>query len=79
MVIDLIKSILWYETKGGELLQLHYFIWNTQLYDHHSLPWVAQPLGANPNLNPEENDDAEFVEVLNDVEELFGEPVFFTE
>ena len=46
---------------------------------HHRLPRVAQPLGANPNLNPEENDDAEFVEVLNDVEELFGEPVFFTE
>ena len=52
---------------------------NAQMYDHHRLPQVAQPLDANPNLNPEENDDAEFVEVLNDVQELFGEPVFFTE
>ena len=39
---------------------------------------AAQPeQGAGPNAEGD-NGDAEMAEILNDLEELFGEPVFLT-
>ena len=57
---------------------------NQNMYDHIRARAVApaqdaaQPVqGAGPNAE-EDNGDAEMAEILNDVEELFGEPVFLT-
>ena len=57
---------------------------NQNMYDHIRARAVApaqdaaQPVqGTGPNAE-EDNDDAEMAEILNDVEELFGEPVFLT-
>ena len=53
---------------------------NTNMYDHKRPKTTASievPDQGNEVAN-EGNDDEEFIQVLNDVEELFGEPVFLT-
>ena len=57
---------------------------NQNMYDHkrprpvEPAQKAAQPeQGAGPNAEGD-NGDAKMAEILNDVEELFGEPVFLT-
>ena len=53
---------------------------NTNLYDHKQPKTTASievPDQGNEVAN-EGNDDEGFIQVLNDVEEQFGEPVFLT-
>ena len=40
-------------------------------------PSIRRLKGAGPNAE-RDNSDAEMAKILNDVEELFGEPVFLT-
>ena len=53
---------------------------NTTMYDHKRTKTTASlevPDQGNEVAN-DGNDDQEFIQVLNDVEELFGQPVFLT-
>ena len=50
---------------------------NQSMYDHKRLP-QAQPNTQERDNAVAEEEDEEFIEVLHDVEEIFGQPVFIT-
>ena len=53
---------------------------NTNIYDHKQLKTTAsiEVSDQRNEVANEGNDDEGFIQVLNNVEELFGEPVFLT-
>ena len=53
---------------------------NSSMYDWKRPQIVAPLVGPEPRAeaNDDDDDDHELVQVLNDVEEMFGQPVFFT-
>ena len=51
---------------------------NSSMYDHKH-PSNAAPVAAIQRNDDEENDDDELIQVLNDVEEMFGQPVYIRE
>ena len=51
---------------------------NTSIYDHGCLQIVAPAVNPGAGVNNEADDDKELLQVLNDVEELFRDPVFIT-
>ena len=50
---------------------------NTSMYDRKQPQINAPPVGPEQRAE-NDDDDQELVQVLNDVEEMFGQPVFFT-
>ena len=51
---------------------------NSSMYDHKH-PSNAAPVAAIQHNDDQENDDDELIQVLNDVEEMFGQPVYIRE
>ena len=52
---------------------------NSSMYDRKRPQIVAPLVGPEPRAEAnDEDDDHELVQVLNDVEEMFGQPVSFT-
>ena len=51
---------------------------NTNMYDHKGAQPTAPTVVPDQREEIEEDDNEELIQVLDDVEELFGQPVFFT-
>ena len=49
---------------------------NTNMYDHKGAQPTAPTVVPDQREEIEEDDNEELIQVLNDVEELFGQPVF---
>ena len=52
---------------------------NTNMYDHKGAQPTAPTVVPDQREEIEEDDNEELIQVLNDVEQLFGQPVFFTQ
>ena len=52
---------------------------NTSMYDGGCPQIVASAVNPGAGVNNEADDDEELLQVLNNVEELFVEPVFITQ